>query len=81
MQSDTSLMTQSRHGGHLQNPTSSGARSSEKQALQVNLGLADSAAQDCQDILTMLEHYFSRPAECLLSGVERTLFRAAQHVR
>ena len=25
--------------------------------------------------------YFSRPAECLLSGVMRTLLHAAQHVR
>jgi hypothetical protein len=48
MASVATLLTQSRHGGHLQNPTSSGARSSEKQALQVNLGLADSAAQDCE---------------------------------
>jgi hypothetical protein len=28
-----------------------------------------------------LADYFSRPAECLLSGVERTLFDAAHHVR
>jgi len=25
--------------------------------------------------------YFSRPAECLLSGVKRTLFHPAKHVR
>jgi len=28
-----------------------------------------------------LADYFSRPAECLLSGVKRTLSHAAQHVR
>jgi hypothetical protein len=39
------LLTQSQHSGHLQSPTSSGADSSEKPALKVNLGLADSAAQ------------------------------------
>jgi hypothetical protein len=53
-----------------------------QRARQIGRTYNDRAEQVMVDVRYWhIADYFSRPAECLLSGVKRTLFHAAPHVR